>query len=458
MTSVYPLDKTGVAPSNLVTNEQQTISAVNYKDFSFLIPQFAPIYATSLKISYKDINGNTRPMVEGVDYLLGLPFIGATRALARPVYGSVVFLDLTLNGTIIFEKYQTLGGNYVLDTATLTALMVNMIYNPRVTSWEQVTNLPENFPPSPHQWDLIDMVGMSGVDSSLRGIADAIVRSINNGQNDHFTDFENPHETDKGQIGLDMVENYPPATLSQAIAGTSFTAYMTPGVAAGALSTSLVPVNNNIASLSVRVDGLAVRMSTAETNITGLRTDLTSLSVSTSTKVVSLSTLLSTTVVNMNTADALLQSGVTSLSTSLAGTNTSLASLSTLVNTRDTSLSTAISNLQTQRNTDVTNLNNADNNLQTQITNVLNQVNNQYSSIQGQIGSLQGQITSVNNYADNINNARQAAEASLSTFVALGNLIPAIFNNVPCNVWQAAANRCQPAGTGGTTTGPVGGF
>ena len=44
----------------------------------------------------------------------------------------------------------------------------------------------------------------------------------------HVNDTNNPHEVDKADVGLGNVENYPIATLSQALGGSFNTAYMTP--------------------------------------------------------------------------------------------------------------------------------------------------------------------------------------------------------------------------------------
>lgn len=46
--------------------------------------------------------------------------------------------------------------------------------------------------------------------------------------NAHEANKSNPHGTDKKHIGLDQVENYPPATQQQAIDGVSNTTYLTP--------------------------------------------------------------------------------------------------------------------------------------------------------------------------------------------------------------------------------------
>ena len=36
----YPLDLTGVAPTNLIENELHTVSESHYRDYFFIVPNF----------------------------------------------------------------------------------------------------------------------------------------------------------------------------------------------------------------------------------------------------------------------------------------------------------------------------------------------------------------------------------------------------------------------------------
>lgn len=222
----YPFDPTGLKASNQITGEKQVISAPPWRDYHFIIPKLTPFFRDSFLI--RDLTNN-RLLVEGVDYLFSHRFISATRATAKPVYGSVSFLDKSFSGVVELE-YQTLGGEWTVDGDELTEKLVYNKTNPRITSWEQVQTLPRTFPVIDHQWNLNDMVGMSEVRDAIEGIG----LSIESQTEDkrlivlHRSNRDNPHGVTKQQTGLGNVENFPVSTRLQAIGGTHEYSYMTP--------------------------------------------------------------------------------------------------------------------------------------------------------------------------------------------------------------------------------------
>lgn len=60
----------------------------------------------------------------------------------------------------------------------------------------------------------------------------------------HLDDKNNPHNVTKAQTGLGLVENYPPATLAEAQAGTATNRYMTPANVAQHIASKVTPVIN----------------------------------------------------------------------------------------------------------------------------------------------------------------------------------------------------------------------
>jgi len=83
----YPFDPTGTAPSNKVTGEVHVITQQNHRDYSFIIPTFAPFFAEGVSIIFTDVDGNPVPLVEGTDYYFGHHFLAASRAISKQVYG-----------------------------------------------------------------------------------------------------------------------------------------------------------------------------------------------------------------------------------------------------------------------------------------------------------------------------------------------------------------------------------
>jgi hypothetical protein len=176
----YPFDPTGKLLSNKVTGEQQVITAMNYRDYHFIVPKMAPYFADSLKVSYRSLTNETRYLVEGVDYYATNEFIAASRACATRIFGSISFLNLQLAGVVTLE-YQTLGGIWNINDIKLAELLADRLHNPRTTSWDVIVDMPVTFPPIDHQWDLVDLVGAKEVVHSLDRIAVAIINKIPSG-------------------------------------------------------------------------------------------------------------------------------------------------------------------------------------------------------------------------------------------------------------------------------------
>ena len=197
----YPFDVSGALASNLITNESQILTPANGIDFHILVPELGPYFSQSLVLTIKLPSGVVKTLVEGIDYQCVYWFISASRACALPIYGGISFLDLTLSG-IVTLQYQTLGGNWVLDTPTITAMLADVMYNPRITALEEVTNYPIAFPPTPHQWNLVDMVGMSNVVAAIEDVNASILAQI---------------AATAAAVAL-KVDTYPPATIDSKIA------------------------------------------------------------------------------------------------------------------------------------------------------------------------------------------------------------------------------------------------
>lgn len=223
---VYPFDPTGNLASNLIQNEQQIVTAVNYRDYHLVVPRFAPFFLESMVATITEPDTDPRPLVRGIDYWGVFQFISASRACSQPVWGGIALLDNTLSG-VIKLSYQTLGGEWTLDEQGIAELLAYSLHNPRVTAWEQVIGLPHAFPVIDHEWDLVDLVGASEIVDSLTAIEAAIRASGGADITAHINNFNNPHQTTKDQVQLGLVMNYATATNADVDAGTADDLYMT---------------------------------------------------------------------------------------------------------------------------------------------------------------------------------------------------------------------------------------
>lgn len=250
----YAFDTTGLSTANRITNEVHTLSANQYRDYLFIVPTFAPFYGNGVSLQFTNAQGQSRPLVEGSDYLLAFPFIGASRGIAKPVYGGISFIDTSLVGTITILQYQTIGGEWTLGIPKLTEIMANLVYNPRSTSWEQVVGTPTLFPVIGHEWNLTDMVGLQELVTKLGNIETAIITANSNLVNTHINNQDNPHHVDKADINLNNVENYAVATVQDVLTG-SVNKYVSALTLKSVLAEFGI-VGNNLISVELDGDGL----------------------------------------------------------------------------------------------------------------------------------------------------------------------------------------------------------
>lgn len=236
---LYPFDPTGQLASNLVTNEQHSVSAAQGKNLSFIVPVAAPFFSAGLVVSRK--NGlSWVPMVEGVDYMLTHRFVEASSGTGHQIYGSISLIDRTFTG-IIRLRYQTLGGRYTLDDRSIVTDLTNSLYNVRTVTWAQIVGLPVAFGPLPHEHDYSQTAEWDDVVAKMEEIR-LLVANYNGDPGTmlaqlaaHIANATNAHS--KGAVGLGNVQNYGMADATAAQAGTRADLYMSPLSVAQALTT-----------------------------------------------------------------------------------------------------------------------------------------------------------------------------------------------------------------------------
>lgn len=231
----YPFDPTGNLASNKITNELQVLTATNWRDYHFIVPKLAPFFEDGLKLSFRGLDNSVRRLEPGIDYFLTHQFHDASLACAKPIFGSISFNNVMLNGVVQIDEYQSLGGIWTLDEAKIAEILAERLRNPRITTWEQVVDMPISFPVIDHEWNLVDMVGMKEVMEALWGIEAQLRLSGQTGLAEHIANHNNPHMVTATQVGLGLVRNLMTASVAEAIAGLSNDLYMTPSATKAAM-------------------------------------------------------------------------------------------------------------------------------------------------------------------------------------------------------------------------------
>lgn len=171
-TVTYPLDTSGVSPANLVNNEIHTVSEAQFRDYYFIVPNFAPFFVDNFQLIILR-NGVEFILNEDVDWSFALPYITGTRVTGKQMYGAITLHNLELDG-ILKMRYQTIGGDQVCDRMYVLTYLADKAYNPRTTVWDIITNIPNAFPPVPHYQDYDQFKGQEAVVQALGEIRDAI--------------------------------------------------------------------------------------------------------------------------------------------------------------------------------------------------------------------------------------------------------------------------------------------
>lgn len=232
----YPFDPTGRASTNYIENELHTVSESNYRDYYFIVPNFAPFYVTNFSLVYQ-IGNDRRVLVENVDFNFALPYIAGIRTTGIPVYGAITLNNLDLNG-LLFMSYQCVGGDQVCDRLYVLGQLAEKLYNPRTTIWDTVTDRPDVFAPVPHQHEFDRFYSQADFIQAINRISDAILMSQGLAKlTQHLLDHDNPHQVTKAQIGLGNLGNWRMATTEEAIAGVAGDVLMSPKTVRAALQT-----------------------------------------------------------------------------------------------------------------------------------------------------------------------------------------------------------------------------
>ena len=172
MSVTFPLDHSGINPACLVSGELHSVNEAQFRDYFFLVPQFAPFYIDNFQLEL--ISGSTvQLLAEDVHYSFAIPYVTGQRVTGKAMYGAVTLHDLENTG-ILRMRYQTLGGDQVCDRLQVLTHLADKAYNPRTTIWDIITNVPNALPPTPHYQDYEDFKGQEDVVASLQAIVGAI--------------------------------------------------------------------------------------------------------------------------------------------------------------------------------------------------------------------------------------------------------------------------------------------
>ena len=253
------LDLTGVATTNLITGEIQTVIPNTNSPFEFLIPSYAPFFTTGFTAYRVNSDLTKTLLILGVDYYFAFPFIGGSRALGVALYAGISFTNTAL-AEPIYLVYQTLGGTWLIPPTTITEVLVEVTADPCGIAWEQYAEYPTQFPVITTPWNLEDTTSLSAVTTSLANL-ETTLGNVALAQNytsetTHLASFTNPHNVTATQLGLGLVANLAPASNVDAMAITNTTQYITTAQVNYLITNLMTPASATVKGVIKLADGI----------------------------------------------------------------------------------------------------------------------------------------------------------------------------------------------------------
>lgn len=217
--AIYPLDITGVAVSNRITNESVPIVPASSEmtgPAAYILLQYAPFFADNFVISH---NGSA--LVRGQHYDFIGQNIHASKYIGKDLYAGVYFYNKNISGNAICS-YNTLGDTWVQNNYQHIASFYNTYYAQQMVNWDRVFGVPYQLPPLIHPEPLDTLKGVDDIVDVLAEIKTAIessdystvigsISALSSSLLAH-SNTSNPHGTSKTDLGLPLVENSAPAT------------------------------------------------------------------------------------------------------------------------------------------------------------------------------------------------------------------------------------------------------
>ena len=252
----YTFDPHARVPANLITNERHTLTPKNGYTFHYIIPDYAPFYIKDLKVYKKTQQGAKTYLVEGVDFVVGYEFLQAVNSTGIPVYGAISFINRNLTGDIYLD-YRTVGGAWTISQNKIAEIIADLQYNPVITTWEQVANIPYQFPPTAHSHDIQDMTSFADLLNVLRRLGENLQGGGGSVNQQQIIDIveRTLASGGKAQVGLSNLRNLEILPLNNGNNNTD-NYYVTPRGVRDIINAVAMPVINQHINARGNVHGL----------------------------------------------------------------------------------------------------------------------------------------------------------------------------------------------------------
>lgn len=249
--TLLPLDVRQTNVNNKIVSELHVLTLAPQSPLRVFVLDHGRFFAKTLVV--RDVNG--RPLTRGSDkdFVATYFYQNQSEQCGQLVAGVVTIVNPTVKGPVSCD-YHALGGEYPLFNKAVRDVLDTIRSGGGLIDWNNVLYKPDAFPAGrhDHEWwqsygmdDLVDQLYRTAV--AIRDgrskISTDIVDAINAlpaeaiaaltahslALTNHRNDTNNPHQSSKATIGLDVVENYPVAISAELVAVTpAAKRYVTP--------------------------------------------------------------------------------------------------------------------------------------------------------------------------------------------------------------------------------------
>jgi hypothetical protein len=171
----YPLDLTGAAVSNRVTNELHVLPGTNIR---ILVPNYGAFFTDS--IALRDVATN-RTLTKGVDYYPSILYTDPTARTGREIHQILVITDATCGANVMLDA-QMLGGEYSFSYDAIVQLVKDLGLDSRTIQFDNIIGKPDGYPPAPHLHDAGDLYGFEYLSAAIDRLRDGVLLGSAAGQ------------------------------------------------------------------------------------------------------------------------------------------------------------------------------------------------------------------------------------------------------------------------------------
>lgn len=143
----YPYDPTGKASTNLVTDLPHTLTPVQGKGHTLIVPRLTPFYQEGFKLIHAQSGKVLRP---NVDYIFTHYILDMSHSLGNHLFGSVTVTNPQYMGGVV-PSYQTIGGEFPLNETELANAAIWLLEADGAYSWNKLNDVPSEFPVDDHE-------------------------------------------------------------------------------------------------------------------------------------------------------------------------------------------------------------------------------------------------------------------------------------------------------------------